>query len=100
VQQLVLGRRHTVLIDEARRKFAPQGSGTFRHAGPAVTATVQLRYHLDDDVEIEVTDNGHLAARPQPGQTNTDGGQESSSSGLVMGGEDRTVCLADAHGSD
>ena len=48
-------------------------TNTLKHAGPAVTATVQLRY-LDDDVEIEVTDNGHLAARPQPGQTNTDGG--------------------------
>ena len=31
-----------------------------KHAGPAVTATVQLRY-LAHDVEIEITDNGHLA---------------------------------------
>jgi signal transduction histidine kinase len=48
-------------------------TNTLKHAGPAVTATVQLRY-LDDDVEIEVTDNGHSAARQQTGQTNTDGG--------------------------
>jgi signal transduction histidine kinase len=48
-------------------------TNTLKHAGPAVTATVQLRY-LDDDVEIEVTDNGHSAFRPQTGHTNTDGG--------------------------
>ncbi len=46
-------------------------TNTLKHAGPAVTATVQLRY-LAHDVEIEVTDNGHLAGVPRTGPMTPD----------------------------
>ena len=37
-------------------------TNTLKHAGPAAAATVQLRY-LDHEVEVDVTDNGHLVRR-------------------------------------
>ena len=48
-------------------------TNTLKHAGPAVTATVQVRY-LAHDVEIEVTDNGHPAGGPPTGPMIPDGG--------------------------
>jgi signal transduction histidine kinase len=48
-------------------------TNTLKHAGPAVTATVQLRY-LAHDVEIEVTDTGHLAGVPRTGPITPDSG--------------------------
>lgn len=37
-----------------------------RHAGPAATADVRLRY-TDDDVELEVVNTGRLVIAPRPG---------------------------------
>jgi len=38
-------------------------TNTLKHAGPAAAATVKVRY-LADEVEVDITDNGHLA-RPR-----------------------------------
>ena len=43
-------------------------TNTLKHAGPAVTATVQLRY-LASDLEIDVTDTGDPARHPRPDAT-------------------------------
>jgi len=48
-------------------------TNTLKHAGPAVTATVQLRY-LAHHVEIEITDTGHPAGVPRTGPMTPDGG--------------------------
>lgn len=48
-------------------------TNTLKHAGPAATAAVQLRY-LTQDVEIEVTDNGHPAGVPDTDPMIPDGG--------------------------
>jgi signal transduction histidine kinase len=48
-------------------------TNTLKHAGPAVTAAVQLRY-LAHDVEIEITDNGRLAGGPRTDPMTPDGG--------------------------
>ncbi|HET6920778.1 MAG TPA: sensor histidine kinase [Jiangellaceae bacterium] len=48
-------------------------TNTLKHAGPTVTATVQLRYRAHD-VEIEVTDNGRLAGGPRTDPMTSDGG--------------------------
>ena len=48
-------------------------TNTLKHAGPAVIATVQLRY-LAHEVEIEVTDNGRLAGGAHTDPMIPDGG--------------------------
>ena len=48
-------------------------TNTLKHAGPAVTATVQLRY-LASELEIDVTDTGDRARYPRPDATTANGG--------------------------